>query len=131
MRSKTAKTCIFCQDIFYPDRRVEKRQKVCDKLSCKLKRKSQSQQNWLKQNPDYFKGRYSQLKDQILKNKKDKVSQSKVPLSLSIQDELTSCNNNLLTLLQAIGGIQDELTNKISMTKLHIKKSINLVYKTN
>jgi len=54
-----------------------------------------------------------------------------VPLSLSIQDELTSCNNNLLTLLQAIGGIQDELTNKISMTKLHIKKSINLVYKTN
>lgn len=131
MKSKIAKTCLVCQDNFYPDRRVEKRQQVCYKLSCKLKRKNQSQRNWLKHNPDYFEGRYCQLKDQILKNKKDKAPPSKARLPLSIQDELTPCNNRLLTMLQAIGSIQDELTYKITETKLHIEKSIDLVYKTN
>jgi hypothetical protein len=131
MKSEIAKTCIICQGIFYPDRRVEKRQKVCDKLSCKLERKSQSQRNWLTHNPDYFKGRYCQLKDQILKNKKNKTFQVKAPPSLGIQDELTSYNNNLLTLLHTIRSIQDEITDKITKTKLHIKKSINIVYKTN
>ena len=69
MKSKIAKTCIICQDTFYPDRRVEKRRKVCDKLYCKLEHKRQSQQKWLKANPDYFKGRYPQLKEKIMANK--------------------------------------------------------------
>lgn len=129
MKSKIAKTCVICQDLFYPDKRVETRRKVCDKLACRLEKKRQSQRQWVKKNPDYYKGRYPQLKDQILKNKR-KESQSKVQPSSSIQDDLTSFNNNLLTLLLNIRSIQDDITYKITESKLHLENSLNLVYKS-
>ena len=130
MKSKIPKKCEICQDTFYPDQRVEKRQKVCDKLACKLEKKRRSQQKWLDKNQGYFKGRYPQLKDQILENK-GKKSQSKTRPSPSIQDELTPFNNNLLTLLLSIRSIQDEITYKITKSKLHLENSLKLLYKSN
>jgi hypothetical protein len=130
MKSTIAKTCVVCGEIFYPERRVEKRQQVCDKLACKLEKKRQSQQRWLAQNPDYFKGRYPQLKEQILANKRKKSS-AKIPRTSGIQDELTAYNNSLLMQLLCIQRIQDEITSKITKSKLHLKNLLNLVYKTN
>ena len=62
MKSNIAKKCIICQDTFYPDRRVETRQTVCEKPKCKREKKAQSQQQWSDENPGYFNGRYPQIK---------------------------------------------------------------------
>ncbi len=84
MKHKLAsEVCFICKENFVPDPRVGDRQKVCKKLSSKLQRKKLAQQNWLSKNPGYFRGRYPQLKDQILANKKQKV-QSKPPACFSI-----------------------------------------------
>lgn len=56
------KRCEFCGQFFKPDRRVGSRQRSCRKSSCKLKRKRSSQREWVKNNPDYFKGRYSEIR---------------------------------------------------------------------
>jgi hypothetical protein len=82
------KVCIICNEKFTPDPRVGDRQKVCNKTYCKLQRKKQAQQHWVRKNPGYFKGRYPQLKEQILVNKK-KTAQSRPKACFSIQDKLT------------------------------------------
>jgi hypothetical protein len=48
--------------LFHPDPRLGDRQIVCGAEECKRQRKEQSQQYWLQKNPDYFKGRYMQLR---------------------------------------------------------------------
>ena len=89
MKNKNiVKVCIVCNETFTPDPRVGDRQKVCNKTYCKLQRKKLAQHNWVQKNPGYFKGRYPQLKDQILANKKRKA-QSRPPACVSIQDKLT------------------------------------------
>lgn len=130
MKSTIIKYCVICQAPFQPDRRVEKRQMVCGKTECQLQRKKQSQDRWVKQNPGCFRGRYPKLKTQILANKKKKALSKKKPV-LSIQDDLTFYNNNLLNILEDIKGIQDDITHKITISNKQIKKSLTLVYKTN
>jgi hypothetical protein len=124
-----SKVCLICKENFIPDPRVGDRQKVCKKLSCKLQRKKRAQQNWLSKNPGYFKGRYLQLKHQILANNK-RLAQSKPPACFSIQDELTSNQNKLLTALKYIMSIQDEITRKITKGKYCLQDTLTLVYKT-
>lgn len=123
------KVCIFCNEKFTPDPRVGDRQKVCKKLSCKQQRKKLSQQHWVRKNPGYFKGRYPQLKKQILANKKKKA-QSRPKACFSIQDKLTSNQNKLLTALEYLMSIQDELTRKITESKYCLQDTLTLVYKT-
>ena len=123
------KVCIVCHEIFTADPRVADRQKVCNKTYCKLQRKKRAQQNWLRKNPGYFKGRYPQLKEQILANKKKKV-QSKPKACFRIQDKLTSNQNKLLTALETLMNIQDEITRRITTTKYCLKDTLTLVYKT-
>jgi hypothetical protein len=123
------KVCIICNEKFPPDPRVGDDQTVCDKLHCKLQRKKRAQTNWLAENPGYFKGRYPQLKDQILANNKRKA-QARSQACSSIQDELTSNHNKLLTTLECIMSIQDEITHKITESKNYLINCLNLVYKT-
>lgn len=125
----TEKVCIICNEKFPPDPRVGDDQKVCDKLTCKLQRKKRAQQNWLSENPGYFKGRYPQLKEQILANKKRKA-QSRPQACSGIQDELMSNQNKVLTALEYIVSIQDEITRKITKSKYCLQDMLTLVYKT-
>jgi hypothetical protein len=124
-----SKVCIICKDSFIPDPRVGDRQKVCEKTYCKLQRKKLAQQNWLSKNPGYFKGRYSQLKEQILANKKQQA-QAKPQACSGIQDELTSNQNRLLTALVTLMNIQDEITRIITKSKCCLQDTLTLVYKT-
>jgi hypothetical protein len=124
-----SKVCIICKENFVPDPRVGDRQKVCKKLSCKLQRKKLAQQNWVRKNPGYFKGRYPQLKEQILANKKKKT-QSMPKACFSIQDKLTSNQNKLLTALEYLMSIQDEITRIITKGKSCLQDTLTLVYKT-
>ena len=130
MKSTIIKYCVICRAPFHPDRRVEKRQLVCGKTECQLQRKKQSRDRWVEKNPDYFTGRYQELKTQIQANKKKKALSKKQPV-LSIQDDLTLNNYNLLNLLANISSIQDDITHKITIGNLQFKSSLKLVYKTN
>jgi len=123
------KVCIVCNEKFTPDPRVGDRQKVCNKTHCKLQRKKLAQQNWVSKNPGYFKGRYPQLKEQILANKK-KQAQSKPQACSVIQDKLTSYQNRLLTALKYIMNIQDEITRIITKSNYCLQDTLTLVYKT-
>ncbi len=129
MKSEITKHCVICQAPFRPDKRVVKRRTICDNRSCQHKKKHQSQQQWLEKNPDYFKGRYPQLKVQILANKKNQQDQSKSQPELSIQDELTPNNNKLLTLLENVKSIQDDITYQITESKSQLEHLLALVYK--
>ena len=124
-----SKVCLICKENFIPDPRVGDRQKVCKKTYCKLQRKKRAQQHWVRKNPGYFKGRYPQLKEQILANKKKKV-QSKPKACFRIQDKLTSNQNKLLTALETLMNIQDEITRRITKTNYCLKDTLTLVYKT-
>jgi len=98
-------------------------------LSCKLQRKKLAQQNWVRKNPGYFKGRYPQLKEQILATKKHQA-QSRPPACFSIQDKLTSNQHKLLTALETLMSIQDEITRIITKGKSCLQDTLTLVYKT-
>ena len=56
------KQCLFCGKFFIPDHRVKERQKACSDPECKKKRKTASQDAWVKKNPGYFIGRYPYVK---------------------------------------------------------------------
>jgi len=124
-----SKVCFVCKENFIPDPRVGDDQTVCAKLNCKLQRKKRAQKNWLAENPGYFKGRYPQLKEQILANNKKKA-QSRLQDCSSIQDKLTSNQNKLLTALEYLMSIQDEITHKITKIKYCLQDTLTLVYKT-
>jgi len=124
-----SKVCFICKEDFIPDPRVGDRQKVCNKTYCKLQRKKLAQQQWVRKSPGYFKGRYPQLKEQILANKK-KTAQSRPRTCFSIQDKLTANQNKLLTALEYLMSIQDEITGIITKSKYCLQDTLTLVYKT-
>jgi len=124
-----SKVCLICKEDFVPDPRVGDRQKVCNKTHCKLQRKKLAQQDWVRRNPGYFKGRYPQLKEQILANKR-KTAQSRSKACFSIQDKLTSNQNKLLTVLETFMSIQDEITRKITKSNYYLDGILTLVYNT-
>lgn len=121
--------CIICQESFVPDPRVGARQKACRRLSCQQQRKRRSQTAWLSANPGYFKGRYPQLKEQILANQKKARTKLKTAHH-DIQDELSSNNNNILNLFDKTATIQDELKFVITTIKEQISFNQTMIYKT-
>lgn len=123
-----SKVCIICKKPFIPDPRVGDRQKVCGNLNCKRERKRLSQKKWLSQNPDYFKGRYPSLKEQILKNQRKRRSALKS--GIDIQDKLTPYNNKALPLLNQSLTIQDKLCSLITKVKRNLVNTQKLIYKT-
>lgn len=126
-------TCIICQEPFMPHPKVGLRQKACRKLSCQLERKRHNQKAWIASEPDYFKGRYPQLKEQILSRRKKGTSVPKQALQKpfdSIQDELTTNNNILLRLFDKAICIQDELKLLITIIKQEVPSPLQMVYKS-
>ncbi len=140
-----SKQCEFCGAEFKADPRVAHRQRACQSLACQQKRKRQSQQAWVDKNPDYFKGRYSEVKRWLadhpgyLKAYRAQVRQScdiqdeltsgktmSASVLADIQDELAACVDKHLPEIDMFvpGDIQDELTLCILMTLLV------LIYKT-
>lgn len=136
MKNSQHKICEICQDDFTPDSRVGDRQRVCSKLSCQQERKSCSQQAWLKKNPGYFKGRYPELKEKILdrqkklKTEKAKELSTNSQQSATIQDELITNNNNILTQFSEMLTIQDEITSKFIISNRTLHKLEAMLYKT-
>jgi hypothetical protein len=57
------KRCVYCGRYYRPDPRVRKTQKSCSNAKCRAKRKRESQRRWVEANPDYFKGRYVNVKE--------------------------------------------------------------------
>jgi len=129
-RNPQPKTCLVCKEIFTPDPRVGDRQKVCKKLTCQLERKRLAQKRWVAQNPDYFKGRYPQLKETILRYQGEKRLEPNPKFSSTIQDELTGKDINILTELQKVVDIQDELKRVITISKRRLTSAFSLLYKT-
>lgn len=131
-RIKSVKVCIICKEPFIPDPRVGDRQKVCNNLYCKRERKRISQKKWLSQNPDYFKGRYTYLKEQILENQRKRRNRHpSINITQNdIQDKLTSSNNKALPLLNKTLTIQDELCSLITKVKRCLVNTQKLIYKT-
>ena len=48
--------CRCCKEIFFPDYRNIKTQTYCSKLECRKASKAESQRQWSRNNPGYFKG---------------------------------------------------------------------------
>lgn len=127
--NRDPKICLVCRTVFIPDSRVGQRQKVCKNMSCQLERKHLAQKQWIGQNPDYFKGRYPQLKETIRRRQKIK-SKTQGQDSPTIQDELTANKINFIEQPIRFVPIQDELRKIFTMTKtLHDTASL-LIYKT-
>lgn len=54
--------CVYCHSPYRPDPRVGASQKSCSDRACRRQRKQEAQKKFLKENPDYFRGRYGQIK---------------------------------------------------------------------
>ncbi len=48
--------CRHCNELFLPDPRNRTRQRYCSKAECRKASKAESQREWIKNNPDYFRG---------------------------------------------------------------------------
>ncbi|RPJ06097.1 MAG: hypothetical protein EHM36_07415 [Deltaproteobacteria bacterium] len=79
--------CDYCGRYYKPDPRARQVQRSCQNPTCRAKRKRESQRKWVEANPDYFKGRYSEVKAwrgkhpdyQRLWRKKAREIQDKIP----------------------------------------------------
>lgn len=60
--SKIKKRCAYCHREYRPDPRTARFQKSCSAPACRRKRKQEAQSRYLQKNPDYFRGRYGQVK---------------------------------------------------------------------
>jgi len=104
--TEQTKCCRVCGASFAPDHRVGDRQTVCSKASCQRVRKRRSQAAWVKQNPDYFKGRYPNTKEWLAAHP-GYLQDWRRRACVDIQDELTLVKSMTASELH---DIQDELT---------------------
>ena len=104
------KCCEFCDDWFTPDPRVGSKQRACFKLICQQKRKKSSYDDCVRRNPDYFTGRYPNVKiwlDEHPGYLKENRQRRKNKLCDDIQNELTLLKSMSPSELR---DIQNELT---------------------
>jgi len=134
MNPAIIKTCEVCEVLFAPDPRVGQRQRVCRKLACQKERKRRAQETWLQKNPDYFKGRYDNLKDWLCAHPGYlKTYRQRRPSCLvkdDIQDKLSPSQTNLLEIAIKLRDIQDEITSKINKEQRRLDDLRVMIYKT-
>ena len=107
-----AKRCMHCGRYFTPDRRVGRRQKVCQRPHCRTARRRESQQKWKQNNPGYFDDHYQQYVKPWRQRKRqlteEPTGQTKAPV---IKDEIP-CRKpyrRLVFLIPAAAMIKDEI----------------------
>jgi hypothetical protein len=62
------KRCVYCGRYYRPDPRARDNQKSCCNPTCRAKRKRASYKKCVEANPEYFKGRYAEIKEWRKKN---------------------------------------------------------------
>ena len=55
--------CPFCRHWFHPHPRLKQQQKTCGRADCRQKQKRKFNQQWRRENPDYFRGAYPRQKE--------------------------------------------------------------------
>jgi hypothetical protein len=108
------KRCMCCGRYFTPDRRVSDKQKACARETCRKERKKRSQENWRRENPEYFTNHYTDYvrpwrqKKRLLSLAKKKDKSPEV-----IKDEITPSKpyQQLILLIpeDKTGMIKDEI----------------------
>lgn len=134
MKHIIKKKCDICQELFEPKPQVAKRQNTCKKLECKLEHKRRYNEQWRakKENANYFKERYPYLKEWLrghpgyLKNYRSQHQNMSKQKSNDIQVELTSIDNNGLTIntIKILNDIQVELNSNINNKKQRLQQLI-------
>lgn len=101
------KRCAYCGRYFVPDRRVGVRQKACNRLECRRKRKQEAQKRWLEKNAGYFRDRYDYVKEWRRRKKEScdigKMIQDETPRAKPMRKYV------LLIPEDKTGVIQDEI----------------------
>lgn len=105
------KKCEYCGRYFKPDKRVKDRQKACQRIECRKKRKNSSQKNWCKNNLEYFKERYWYVKE--WRNRRGFKAVKKM-----IQDEIQSSKELTKLILWIPGDKSDMIQDKIVLRKI-------------
>lgn len=107
------KHCLFCGQFFKSDPRVGDRQVACANSACRRRRKQAAQHDWVRRNPDYFRGRSAETRAWRLKNPGYQKAW-RARRRLEIQDEMPG-NSSIITMHLAITDkdlrveIQDEI----------------------
>jgi hypothetical protein len=110
--NRRQKRCVYCGRYYKPDPRVRRTQKSCNDPKCRARRKRESHKKWLEANPDYFKGRYAEVKEwrknhpdyQRLWRKKAREIQDEIPPSEPVKTMVLVIPEKMLK-----DEIQDEI----------------------
>jgi len=115
------KRCKFCGRYFTPDKRVGDRQKACSRKECQRARKQLAQSNWVKKNPNYFKGRYEYVKEWRAKRKDEQKGQDK--RKNMIQDEIPSSKPLYKLVFLIPGGVRMDMIQNEIIFKKHNRRT--------
>jgi hypothetical protein len=115
------KRCKFCGRYFTPDKRVGDRQKACKRKECQRARKQLAQSNWVKKNPNYFKGRYEYIKEWRAKKKNEQKQQDK--RENVIQDEISASKPLYKLIFLVPGGIAENMIQDVVIFKKHNRRT--------
>lgn len=115
------KRCKFCGRYFTPDKRVGDRQKACSRKECQRARKQLAQSNWVKKNPNYFKGRYEYVKEWRSKKKNKQKEQDK--RKNMIQDEIPTSKPLYKLIFLVPGGIAGNMIQDVVIFKKHNRRT--------
>jgi hypothetical protein len=110
--NRVQKRCVCCGRYYRPDVRAREIQKSCKDPNCRAKRKRESHHKWLEANPDYFKGRYVEIKEWRRKNpdyqrlwrKKTREIQDRIPPAEPVRTMVLVIPDKILK-----SEIQDEI----------------------
>lgn len=100
------KKCLFCGRYFKPDPRVGQNQKACFRDCCKRARKQLAQNDWLRRNPDYFRGRYWYVK-QWRQRRKELAQRQMIQDERPVQKALSYPIYKLIFLIP--GGLKTQM----------------------
>jgi hypothetical protein len=116
------KRCKFCGRYFTLDKRAEDRQTACSRKECQRARKQLAQSNWVKKNPNYFKGRYKYVKEWRAKRKEAKKEVDKEKKNM-IQVEIPSSKRLYKLVFLVPGGVAVDMIQDEIIFKRHNRRT--------